>query len=379
MRVVHLLNEWLPLTQTWLASAIRCLPPTVASTIVHRRLTRDPLAPPAELVHVPTLARGVAARAIDTLLPGFEAERLARRVAPLAPDVLHAHFGPSGWDARIAARRTGAPFVVSFYGLDADGLPRGSRKWRGRYRRIFDEAELVLALGPWMADRLAGHGADPRRSAIHHLGVRVADLAFRPRAWDGHRPVRVLIASSFRAKKGIPLAIEALAEVRRRIPIKVTLVGDASANPREQREKQRILDAIRRVGMTDAVARLGFVAHPDLLALALDHDILLAPSLTAPDGDTEGTPMTLVELAASGIMVVATRHADIPEVVADEETGYLGTEGDLESLVEAIDRCAASAERWPAIGAAARSHISRDFDAVTQGQRLAEHYRRLAQ
>jgi colanic acid/amylovoran/stewartan biosynthesis glycosyltransferase WcaL/AmsK/CpsK len=378
MRVAHILDEWLPLTQIWLASSIRHLPSEVTSTVVARRLTVDATPPPGELSHVPSVAHGLAGKVVDVLAPWFEPGRLARRVKGQDIDVLHAHFGAAGWDARAAAALVGKPFVVSFYGLDVEALPRGSRRWRGRYRRIFDDASLILALGPWMSSRLAMQGADPARIVVHHLGMPVGELAFRPRAWEGDRPLRVLIASSFREKKGIPLAIEALASVRRRVPLDITLVGDASAIPREQQEKERIVETIVREGMSDVVHHVGYVSHADLLALASEHDLLVAASLTARDGDTEGTPMTLVELAATGIVVVSTRHADIPEIVDDEVTGFLAEPGDRDSFIGAIERAVTRGARWPAIGAAARAHAIDEFDADRQGRRLAELYRRVS-
>jgi colanic acid/amylovoran/stewartan biosynthesis glycosyltransferase WcaL/AmsK/CpsK len=378
MRVAHILDEWLPLTQIWLASSIRHLPTDITSTVVCRRLTRDATPPPGELMQVPSLAHGLAGKVVDVLAPSFEPGRLARRLEGQAIDVLHAHFGAAGWDARAAAELAGQPFVVSFYGLDVEALPRGSPRWRGRYRRIFDDAALVLALGPWMSSRLAIQGADPARIVVHHLGMPVSELAFRARSWAGDRPLRVLIASSFREKKGIPLAIEALASVRRRVPLEITLVGDASRIPREQQEKQRIVETIAREGMGEAVRHVGYVSHPDLLALASEHDLLVAASLTGRDGDTEGTPMTLVELAATGIVVVSTRHADIPEIVDDEVTGFLAEPGDRDSFSAAIDRALAQGRRWPEIGTAARAHAIDEFDADTQGRRLAELYRRVS-
>ena len=206
----------------------------------------------------------------------------------------------------------------------------------------------------------------------------MSEVAFRSRSWDGSRPLRVLIASSFREKKGIPIALDALATIRQRVPISVTLVGDASAYGPEQQEKTRILEVIARTGMDDVVRRLGFVSHAELLRLALEHDMFVAASTTAADGDSEGTPMALVELAATGVIVVTTRHADIPEIVLDETTGFLAEQGQRDSFIDALERAIAQEVRWPSIGAAARAHISGEFDADTQGLRLAALYQRVA-
>ena len=378
MRVAHILDTWLPLTQNWLASSIRHLPRTVSSTVFCRRLTADAIPTPDELVHVPSLAHGTLGRMVDVALPGLEPGRMARQANGRNLDVLHAHFGAAGWDARSAARLLDRPFLVSFYGLDVDALPRGSRRWRARYERIFNDASLILTLGPWMSQRLATRGADPARIAVHHLGVPVADVAFHSRSWDGVRPLRVLIASSFREKKGIPVAIGSLASVSRRVPLEITLIGDASGYGREQDEKREIFQSIAREGMDDRVRHLGYVPHSELMRMSFDHDLLVAASMTAADGDSEGTPMALVELAATGIIVVSTRHADIPEIISDEATGFLAEPGERVSLIDAIERSLAHVDRWPSIGTSARAHVMAEFDASTQGQRLAAHYRAIA-
>ena len=44
-------------------------------------------------------------------------------------------------------------------------------------------------------------------------------------------------------------------------------------------------------------------------------------SLRTSDGDTEGTPVAVLEAMASGIPVIATRHAGIGEVIEHGVTG----------------------------------------------------------
>ena len=63
------------------------------------------------------------------------------------------------------------------------------------------------------------------------------------------------------------------------------------------------------------------------------HDVFLAPSVTASNGDTEGgAPVAIIEMAASGMPIVSTRHCDIPSVVLDGVTGLLAAERDSEGL-----------------------------------------------
>ena len=55
--------------------------------------------------------------------------------------------------------------------------------------------------------------------------------------------------------------------------------------------------------------------------------IFLQHSVTCPiTGDEEGVPVAILEAMASGLPVVSTFHAGIPEAVVDGKTGFLVSE-----------------------------------------------------
>ncbi len=65
--------------------------------------------------------------------------------------------------------------------------------------------------------------------------------------------------------------------------------------------------------------------------------MLIHPSVTATDGDSEGgAPTILLEAQAIGTPVVTTRHADIPHVVPEGAGVYLCAEHDVDALGEAL-------------------------------------------
>jgi glycosyltransferase involved in cell wall biosynthesis len=76
----------------------------------------------------------------------------------------------------------------------------------------------------------------------------------------------------------------------------------------------------------------------------------------APDGDSEGSPVAVMEAQLSGLPVVATLHGGIPEVVVEGVTGFLVEEGDIEGMAAAIGRLAVEPALAGRMGAAARSH-----------------------
>jgi colanic acid/amylovoran biosynthesis glycosyltransferase len=95
--------------------------------------------------------------------------------------------------------------------------------------------------------------------------------------------------------------------------------------------------------------------------LAQSH-ILIAPSVTAADGDEEGIPNTLKEAMAMGLPVISTVHAGIPELVNDGVSGFLVPERDVEALADRLMRLVDQPETWAAMGRAGRRQIEAEFD-----------------
>jgi glycosyltransferase involved in cell wall biosynthesis len=115
-------------------------------------------------------------------------------------------------------------------------------------------------------------------------------------------------------------------------------------------------DAIRFVGefgMQKAVTLHGGKPHSFVQRLMENGDIFVQHSITDPDdGDEEGLPVAILEAMASGLPVVATRHAGIPEAVEDGVTGFLVEEGDIQSMKDKILLLAQDCKLRHAMGAA---------------------------
>ena len=120
---------------------------------------------------------------------------------------------------------------------------------------------------------------------------------------------------------------------------------------------------------------LGYQPYSVLLQEASRCHVFLSPSVTAEDGDTEGgAPVSIIEMAASGIPVISTHHCDIPEVLEDGVTGLLTSERSVDGLASKLDWLIQNPDRWHAMTTAARKHVELEFNAETQGRRLAQSY-----
>jgi colanic acid/amylovoran biosynthesis glycosyltransferase len=297
----------------------------------------------------------------------------------LRAPLLHSHFGDVGWAYARPARRLGLRHVVTFYGRDVNYLPQSDFRWRERYAELFASVDLVLCEGPFMAGALRRLGCPPDRVRVHALGVDLSRIPYRPRAYRSGKTLRVFIGAAFREKKGIPTALDALGRLRGEIPFTVTIAGDAPRDRRGRIEAERIHDAVNRHGLADRVRFLGAISHERFLEEAFAHHVALAPSQTARDGDTEGgAPVSLIELAASGMPVVSTTHCDIPGVIRHGVSGLLAAERDARALARHVRFLASHPDAWRAMTWEARRRVETSFDARIQGLRLAEVYRHLA-
>jgi colanic acid/amylovoran biosynthesis glycosyltransferase len=213
---------------------------------------------------------------------------------------------------------------------------------------------------------------------VHHLGAEVDRIRFQPRTWLAG-PLRVLLAGSFREKKGFPDALEALGRLSRDLTdLEITIIGDADTDPRSQPEKARILSKLKEHDLASRVRLLGYQPHSVLFEESYKHHIFLSPSMTAQDGDTEGgAPVTLIEMAATGMPIVSTRHCDIPAVILHGKTGRLAPEKDVEALLEQLRWLVANRPLWEEMAKAGRSHVESEFDVVKQAGKLRDLYRSL--
>src|SRR4030095_662225 len=84
-------------------------------------------------------------------------------------------------------------------------------------------------------------------------------------------------------------------------------------------------------------------------------------SVVAPSGDCEGTPVSILEAGATGLPVVSTRHAGIPDVVIEGDTGFLVDEGDVAGMARHMIQIARNPRLADTMGRAARKHIEQNF------------------
>jgi colanic acid/amylovoran biosynthesis glycosyltransferase len=379
LTVLHSSPIWLPQTQTWMYSQVAELQRLGIDAHVVCEQTENLDQFSVANIHCfanESLLQQKWDKGLRRLHMRRHLQYLVSMGQKMGVQVLHSHFGHVGWGNLQAVRKLGAKHVVTFYGLDVNQLPKKFPIWRQQYRELFDSVDLILCEGPHMGRCIVALGCPPDKVRVNHLGVDIGSIEFRPREWCIGEPIRVLIAASFREKKGIPYALEALGILQKEVPIELTIIGDAGADPASQWEKKSILDALQRSGLAKNVRLLGYQSHEALFREAYQHHILISPSVVAADGDTEGgAPVTLIEMAASGMPIISSTHCDIPEIIQHGVSGLLAAERDVFDLARQLRWLVGHPEKWNGMALAGRLHVEMHYDQRIQGEKIAEYYK----
>jgi colanic acid/amylovoran biosynthesis glycosyltransferase len=245
-------------------------------------------------------------------------------------DIVHCHFGPCG-NVGLMAIRTGAlsgRLVTAFHGFDLTSFVR--KNGRGVYDGLFKHGDLCLPISRHWRSRLLEMGCSVEKVRVHHMGVDTRQFHFRGDEGRSANGTRILSIARLVEKKGIRYGLEAMGRVLERHPdAEYVIAGDGPLKP-------ALRQMAEELGIKGRVRFTGWLSQEEVAGLMKESDILLAPSVTAEDGDQEGIPVVLMEALAMGMPVVSTFHSGIPELILDGKTGLLAPERDPGALAQKI-------------------------------------------
>lgn len=266
------------------------------------------------------------------------------------PDVIHAHFSDAALVAAMAKRRFGIPFVYTPHSLALDKARLATdADLAGRIedeRKAIAEADQIIVSTVEERDRqVAAYG-------VEHSGARsdvIAPGAPAPTDQIDAAAVERLLSRLDRPRQPIVLAIarpvqkKNLVGLLRAYADSPTLQSRANLvivagqdTPARRDEERKIVDDLRRIVETEGLA--GRVSLPPthdaglvagLYARAARGGVFVNPAFHEPFG------LTLLEAAAAGAPVVATRNGGPSDIVATVGHGFLVDPRNGEAVADA--------------------------------------------
>jgi glycosyltransferase involved in cell wall biosynthesis len=242
--------------------------------------------------------------------------RAARRFLKSAtPSIIHVHDESSALAWGLAARPKGIPLVWQVH----QQLPQRWVDWL--LRRLASHIVFVAANNQRRFD-----GVELPASSVIYNGVDLS--VFYPASRKREGPVNIGFVSNLVDRKRPAWLIRAAGRLAREgLNIKVLLAGNDFSGGTKAQELQELA---KQEGITGRYHYIG--PRSDVPDVLRSLDILVLPS----ERDKEAFPRIVVEAMASGLPVLATAVAGVPEAVVDGETGTLVDPDDFEGFVDAL-------------------------------------------
>ena len=118
---------------------------------------------------------------------------------------------------------------------------------------------------------------------------------------------------------------------------------------------------VNSLKLTDNVVLPGGLERSEIISYFKESFLMIQHSLVAGNGDSEGTPVGIIEAMAAGLPIVSTYHAGIPDVVIENESGFLVEEGDIETMAQKIITIVKDRDLAKAFGNSGKAIILNDF------------------
>jgi len=307
---------------------------------------------------------------------GYVGNALAVRhiLKDVKPSLLHVHQA-SGYGL-LAYLAGFHPYILAVYGADVYDVPRRSRFHRGMVARNLEAADTIMSTSVTMKDHVASSfGISASSIAVIPSGVDVDRFVPTPKEIRGE--VWIGTTKKMETKYGIEYLIRAVAILRDRLKdagqaqvsnqVRLIIAGGGSL----ESELMRLAKELRLAKQTSFVGPVPHSQVPDVLSQL---DIYCAPSVY----ESESFGVALVEAAACGIPIVASRIGGIPEVVADGVSGYTVPPKDVDALAEKLLTLIRHPAQRVEMGRAGRALVLARYNWQDNAALLEDLYRKVA-
>lgn len=260
-------------------------------------------------------------------------------------------YGPGGAAMAPICKKLGIPFGVHFFGLDLHGK-KLIQEYGTDYKRMFLDADLIIAVSTLQKKKLEEMGCPPEK--IQHI-VCGADTLYEVKEIRANKPPLFIAVGRMVEKKAPLVTLQAFVEVCKTFPeARLCYIGEG---PLTKACKAFVI-------ANQLTARVEFLSaqKPEFISEVLKQALcFIQHSVTAVDGDSEGTPVAILEAGLAGVPVVSTRHAGIMDTVLEGETGFLVEEYDVKNMATAMLKLIADPELAHQMGRNAQRHIKNNY------------------
>ena len=256
----------------------------------------------------------------------YQAVYVGLRLQKMGINHLHAHF------AGMAART--AFWINKFFSITFSFTAHANdifspRQFEIGLDKLVDSSRAIVTETDYAARFLCEQF--PRRSDRVHRIYNGLDLTEFGRADFSSTPPLIIAVGRLIPKKGFSDLIRScalLAERGKSFRCEIIGEGPLGEALRRQIDDMHLQNNVELIGAKPQTQLRGRLAAANVFVL---------PSVMDPDGGMDNLPTVIMEAMATGLPVVSTNIGGIPEMIIDNETGFLVQPGDAAAIADAIE------------------------------------------
>jgi colanic acid/amylovoran biosynthesis glycosyltransferase len=261
-----------------------------------------------------------------------------------------AEFGPTAVAVLPACQKLKLPLIVHFHGFDAS-INSVLQEYEEGYKAVFDYATAVISVSSAMTKMLLNIGCPQDKLVQNTCGPANDFLELNPAL----NTTRFIGIGRFVDKKAPYYTIFAFADLVKKYPnASLIIAGDGPLH-------NMCTNLVNHLGLKKNILLPGVIS-PEQFRSYLEQSVAFVQhSITADNGDMEGTPVAVLEASAAGLPVISTFHAGIPDVIMHDETGLLVEEHDVEGMSNYMIHLLENPNKAIKMGTKGKAHIRDNF------------------
>jgi colanic acid/amylovoran biosynthesis glycosyltransferase len=281
-------------------------------------------------------------------------------------NLVHAHFGTVGTEIADICKELNIPLVITFHGFDATSVPDRWPGYKKKLRSTFDACSVVISISKYLSQKIAELGCAPEKIKVNYLGVPIGQFTFTDRVARQGR-IKFIHIGRIVEKKGVPDLVRAfVAAFPEETAVELMIIGTGE-------ETVFVESLIKELSPSNPIVCKDFVT-PDQVRNELDAaDVFVLNSRVDSKGTTEGLPIGMLEAMATGMPVITTNHAGIPEVISNGFNGFLIEEKNITALSDTMKKCC-DRKQNDQLGRNAYETVRQRFSTEENGKELRKIY-----
>lgn len=254
--------------------------------------------------------------------------------------------------ARIVniCKKANIPLIVTALGYDISEKETIEHHQK-KYKLLFDYCKNIVIVSNHMRESLEALGCPKEKIVYSPIGADPDFYDLQPRF--AHQ--NFVAVGRMVDKKAPHLTLLAFKEVVAQFPhAQLYFAGDGELMNVAQ-------DIIKTYHLEENVKLLGYIDKTQQKELFENAIAFVQHSKTASNGDSEGTPVVILEASAAGLPVISTLHAGIPDVIIHQVTGLLCEEYDIEKMATHMIDLLKNPEKAKEMGEKGRTNVQNNF------------------